>query len=83
MLRKFDYSAESELFCAQSISRYSRVTYKRFRSAADAIRYVIEDMPANAIRSATLEVSEIRFNAEEIRSLYDSPGYPLDRVVAS
>lgn len=83
MKHHFDYAAEGELFCAQTISRFSRVTYKRFGSAAEAIRFVMEDMPASSIRSATLEVSERRLRADEIRALYESAAYPLRRALVS
>ena len=42
----FDYAAPAELFSTRSISRKSRVTYRRFPSAAEALRlYSHPDYP--------------------------------------
>jgi hypothetical protein len=78
----FDYGAPGELFSARSISMRSRVTYKRFDSAAKAIRFAVEEMPAESLRSTTLEVDEVRLRGEEIRELYQHPDYPLVRKPA-
>jgi hypothetical protein len=79
MDQHFDFSAPCELFCSQSISRRSRITYRRFDSAALAIQFAIEDLSEDGLRAATLEVTELRFRSEEIRALYLSAGYPLKR----
>jgi hypothetical protein len=81
-MQPFDYAAPGELFCALSISRRSRVTYRRFDSAAKAIRFAIEELGADGLRAATLEVNERRLNGVDIRRLYDDAGYPLKRVTA-
>ena len=75
----FDFGAPGELFCSQSISRRSRLTYKRFDSAAQAIKFAIEELTPDGLRAATLEVSEVRLRGDEIRALYQSPRYPLKR----
>ena len=54
--------------------------YKRFTCAADAIRYAIEEMPAEFLAGAFLEVREERFDGPEIRRLYERPDYPLKRA---
>lgn len=79
MALPFDFDAPSELFCAQSVSRHSRITYRRFDSAAQAIRFAVEELTVGALRASTLEVMEVRLRGEQIRALYDSPGYPLKR----
>lgn len=82
-MSRFDYSAPGELFCSRSISMRSRVTYKRFESAAKAIKFAIEELPGDILRSATLEVSEVRLRGDEIRQLYQHPDYPLARKAAA
>jgi hypothetical protein len=77
---EFDYAAEAELYPSRSRgSRRHPVGYKRFARAADAIRFAIEDLPAEALVGAWLEVGEDRFDAHEMRRLYDHAGYPLER----
>lgn len=76
----FDYGADAELFTNKSNwSRRAPVGYKRFTRAADAIRFAIECLPANALASAWLEVGDDRYNAADIHRLYEDDAYPLDR----
>ena len=76
----FDYNAEAELFPSRArASRRQPVGYRRFAHAADAIRFAIEDLPPDALIGAWLEVDEERFDGSEIRRLYDSADYPLNR----
>jgi hypothetical protein len=53
--------------------------YKRFRTAAGAIRFAIEQSPKKLLLGASLEVGDERYNEAEIRRLYDSEAYPLKR----
>lgn len=80
----FDYNAEAELFPTRSrASRRQPMGYKRFARAADAIRYAIEELPAEFLVGAYLEVNEERFDSQEIRRLYENADYPLDRSSAA
>jgi len=74
-LHGFDYSAPAELFATDSKKPRGRVTYKRFSTAAEALRFAIEESPSLA--GACLEVDETRFGSQEIRYLYANAGYPL------
>ena len=72
----FNYTAPAELFAAQS---RSGLRYRRFAQAAEAIRYAIEKLPANVLTSTSLVVNVERYNATQIRALYQSERYPLSR----
>lgn len=76
----FDYNQPAELFtgkCRRAGPGF--LTYHRFATAAEAIRFAIEDLPAARLRSAIIEVSTNRFRHMEIRKLYDNRRYPLAR----
>jgi len=83
-MNTFDYNAQADLFTGRlRMSRTQTVGYKRFDHAVDAIRFAIEELPAQSLAGASLEVGEDRFNAEGIRRLYEHTGYPLDRLEPS
>jgi hypothetical protein len=80
---RFDYSGNAELFSTKGAYHGRQpLGYKRFASAAEAIRFAIEDLPPQALLTASLEVDELRYASVEIRRLYDSSDYPLARKVA-
>jgi hypothetical protein len=78
-LPSFDYQASAELFPSDRKKPRRPTGYRRFRTAAEAIRYAIEELPAEYLVGAVLEVNEDRYEADEIRRLYDDPAYPLAR----
>ena len=80
-LNGFDYGASAELFMNRSRKAKRLPKYKRFDTAAEAVRFVVEELPAAVLTGAYLLVAETRFSVEEIRSLYQSAGYPLPRAV--
>ena len=55
------------------------MTYRRFATGAEAIRFAIEDLPAEGLAATVLEIGGSRFHPGEIRNLYDSAAYPLHR----
>ena len=76
----FDYASPAELFFSRRKLRTARgVTYLRFTTAAEAIRYAVEQLPAAAFPGTYLEVNEERFDSGAIRRLYDADEYPLAR----
>lgn len=75
----FDYSAAAGLYPCKTVRRTSHVRYKRFDSAAEALRFAIEDMPASMLRGSVLEVEEARFDGQQMQRFYEADAYPLPR----
>jgi hypothetical protein len=85
----FDYGIVAELFPTRSEAelfpskkrrlRREPVGYGRFARAADAIRFAIEELPAELLPEACLEVDDEIFDGDAIRRLYESDQYPLTR----
>ena len=72
----FDYEASAELFAARG---HPGIRYQRFDQAAEAIRYAIEKLPPKVLAGSSIEVKDQRYNAKQIRALYESERYPLSR----
>lgn len=82
-MSSFNYSTAAELFpAAIRGKRRAGFAYRRFDTAADAIRFAIEELPADSLNGAYLQVDEARFDQKGIRALYDSEDFPLTRSKA-
>jgi chaperonin GroES len=88
----FDYSSEAELsptagevglFLTGRQRMRQPIGYGRFASAADAIRFAVEELPPELLLAAQLKVAEQRFDGDGIRRLYESVEYPLVRRAVS
>jgi hypothetical protein len=72
----FDYKAPAELFLSKR-TKSRRAKYRRFASAAEAIRYAVEDLPSLRALGAWLQVGDERFSSDDIQRLYEDSDYPL------
>lgn len=75
----FDYGAPADLFPSRSKKGNRPAGYRRFETAAEAIRFAIEVMPADFLLGTVLEADETRVDGPRIRELYNSTAYPLAR----
>lgn len=77
-----DYKASAELFPSRRYAK-SLARYRRFSTAAEAVQYVIEEMPAAWLVGTYLDIDGARFEGQAIRALYDAQAYPLERAKAA
>ncbi len=76
----FDYAASAELFMPKRKPGARRpLSYRRFTTAAEAIRFAVEEFPSIHTLGAWMKVGEERFNGDDIRRLYESTSYPRRR----
>jgi hypothetical protein len=79
-MASFSYNTAAELFPA-AIRKKKRAgfAYRRFDTAAAAVQFAIEQLPADSLNGAYLQVDEARFDQSGIRTLYESEDFPLAR----
>jgi hypothetical protein len=71
----FDYSSPAELYLSRRRGRHT--DYRRFATAAEAIRYAVEELRARRSISGWMQIGDERFNNDEIHRLNegdDTPG---------
>jgi hypothetical protein len=78
-MRQFNFNAPADLFPARSRKGHRPIGYRRFNTAAEAIRYAIEQMPSEFLDGTVLETESERIDGAGIRLLYVHAEYPLAR----
>jgi len=80
-VHSFDYNLPAELYPGRNRKSAKKVSYRRFATAADAIRFAIEELPELLLLGACIEINEQRLNYKDIQALYASERYPLEKPV--
>jgi hypothetical protein len=78
-LEEFDYGVPAELFALKR-KKYGPVTYRRFKTAAEAIRYAVEDLSRPLLDGTFIETGTERLNGRTIQKLYGGARYPLKKA---
>lgn len=79
-MNAFRYGDPAEVYVANGIKgRRNNMAYRRFETAAKAIRFIVEDLPTSRRVGTVMEVNERRHYHQEIRALYDAEEFPLPR----
>ena len=74
-MASFSYNTAAELFPATRM----RSLTSAGDTAAAAVQFAIEELPADSLNGAYLQVDEARFDQSGIRTLYESQDFPLPR----
>src|SRR4030081_3320504 len=77
-MASFSYNTAAELFPA-AIRKKKRAgfAYRRFDTAAAAVQFAIEELPADSLNGAYLQVDEARFDQSGTRPRSESAPFPL------
>jgi hypothetical protein len=79
-IMKFDYQLPAELIMAKRKGGPQQLGYRRFTTAAEAIRFAVEDFPAVHTLGAYMQVGDERFDSDDVYRLYESSDHPLRRA---
>ncbi|MEO6395627.1 MAG: hypothetical protein ABIO40_06920 [Devosia sp.] len=76
-----NYAAPADLYPSRAHQgRRSALRYRRFDTAAEAVRFAMEELPPEQLNGTLIEIDEDRFDAAGIGQLYRSAEYPLPRI---
>ena len=79
-INNFDFEDCAELYiCHSRRGGQKSMTYKRFDNSADAILFSVEKLSRASYVGTILEVNGKRYHHHQIRQLYDSNCFPLER----
>ena len=78
-IEKFDYSAPAEIFALKR-RKYGPVTYRRFKTVAEAIRFAVEVLSRPLLDGTFIETGAERLDGRTIQQLYGGDRYPFKRV---
>jgi hypothetical protein len=70
MMDDIDLNQPAELYTTKGSGKKQPLTYRRFSSAAEAIRFAMEELSPELLARTVLEVDESRFDGPQIKELY-------------
>jgi hypothetical protein len=80
---EFNFQAPAEVYASRGRGASKRpMTFHRFDNAAEAVRFVMETLPPEMLYGTVMEIGEARFLGNDIKRLYSSDEYPLERAVS-
>jgi hypothetical protein len=77
-----DFNARAELYLGSDHSSAKAEGGRRFRTAANALRFALEEAAPVSLRGASLIVGNRTFLGTQLTELYYAADYPLPRKVA-
>src|SRR5262249_11215490 len=80
LMGDFDYNAPADLYPSRSRKGNRPAGFRRFETAAEAVRYAVEEMSSEFFAGTILECDETRHDISAILELYRSADYPLPRT---
>ncbi|MBU1306026.1 MAG: hypothetical protein KKF33_10970 [Alphaproteobacteria bacterium] len=78
-MTQFDFQAPAELYLGSDWHAAAAQGPKAFRTAAQAIRFALEEAAPVSLKGASLQVANKRHSNDAMIWLYRSPDYPLPR----
>ena len=78
-MSSFDYSAPAELSLSKP-AKGCRTKYRRFATAAEALRFAVEELRTPKVFGAWLEVGDARFRAATFNGCTKPKNYPLRKA---
>jgi hypothetical protein len=77
----FDYGVPPELFMGKRKGGPRQpLRYRRFATAAEAIRFAVEELPAVRALGAWMQVGDKRFDVDHIQRLYQSDEILIEQL---
>ncbi|MEO8756294.1 MAG: hypothetical protein ABI398_00885 [Devosia sp.] len=74
-----NYQARAELYLGSDRATAFAQGPRSFRTAAQAIRFAVEEAAPVSLRGASLLVGDEIFSGDDLRRLHRSPDFPLPR----
>jgi hypothetical protein len=74
-----NYAAAADFYTGRTSRKSRGLHYRRFTSAAEAVRFVAEEVAPSSLNGSLLEVDEQRFEGADILALYTDCSFPLTR----